>query len=333
MNNKIFISIASYRDPVCVNTINSIFNNANEPYNIFIGICQQNNKTLDEDCINNKNLNINENLKKNIRIIRIPYYDAKGPIYARYLCSSLINDENYYMQIDSHTIFVKDWDLKCITMINEIKHLNLSKKPVISYYPKDIVKMNDINDNINNVPIIYDTEFTKTNIIKFKPAIYTNTKNNYIKTPFATGGMFFCESYFLDEMPFDPTLDYLFTGEEILNSIKFYTNGWDIFAPKENIVFHEYLRDDKPKYWNDKQIKFNDKKAIKKIKYYLYNYNHYNTEPYYSNYKLGTIRSLESYYKYANIDIKNNQISKIIIAIIIFVIIVFIMLFLFQFYF
>ena len=309
MYNTIFVSIASYRDPVCVNTINSIYNNANNPDNIFLGICQQNNSILDEDCINNKNLNINENLKKNIRIIRIPYYDAKGPVYARYLCSSLMNNETFYMQIDSHTTFIKNWDVKCINMINEIKSLNLSKKPVISYYPKDITKINDINDNDNNetVPVIYEAEKTKKNIITFKAAIYTNTKGNYIKTPFATAGMIFCESYFLNEMPFDPTLDYLFTGEEILNSIKFYTNGWDIFSPKENIIFHEYLRNDKPKYWNDKQIKFNDKKAIKKIKYYLYDYHEYNRDPYYSNYKLGTVRTLESYFKYAKIDIDKNE--------------------------
>ena len=80
---------------------------------------------------------------------------------------------------------------------------------------------------------------------------------------------------------------------------------WITYHQEYYIIFHEYLRNDKPKYWNDKQIKFNDKKAIKKIKYYLYNYDEYNNDPYYSNYKLGKIRSLESYFKYAKIDINN----------------------------
>ena len=311
--NKIFVSIASYRDNVCVDTINSIYENANEPENIFLGICQQNDDNIDDDSINNLKLSklfINEKIKKNIRIIRIPYYDARGPVYARYLCASLLDDEMYYMQIDSHTTFIKNWDLKCINMINEIKGLNLSKKPVLSYYPKDILTINKIYDNPQTVPVIYEAEFNKNYIITFKPAVYTDTKGSYIKTPFATAGMIFCESYFLNEMPFDPTLDYLFTGEEILNSIKFYTNGWDIFVPKENIIFHEYLRNDKPKYWNDKKIKFNDKKANKKIKYYLYNYDNKNIDPYYNNYKLGTVRTLEDYYKYAKINIYNYKNNK-----------------------
>ena len=119
--NKIFVSIASYRDDVSINTINSIYENANEPDNIFLGICPQINKDIDDDSINNIKLSkliIDEKLKKNIRIIRIPYYDAKGPVYARYLCASLLDDEMYYMQIDSHTTFIKNWDLKCINMIN-----------------------------------------------------------------------------------------------------------------------------------------------------------------------------------------------------------------------
>ena len=307
MKNNIFVSIASYRDDVCISTINSLYENAKYPYKVFVGICQQNNEDIDMDCLNNDKLTFDKKLKNNIRIIRIPYYDAKGPVYARYLCSSLLdkNNEQFYLQIDSHTIFIKNWDDICINMINEIKELGLSNKPVLSYYPKDFTVITDNNKNNKNnesyVPIVYDVEFDdKKQIFILKQAIYIDTKGTYIRTPYATAGMFFCESYFLNEMPFDPTLDYLFAGEEILNSIKFYTNGWDIFAPKINIIFHEYLRNNKPKYWQEPKIIFDDRKALEKVCYYLFDY-HYNKN---NNYKLGTKRTLEDYYKFANIDIK-----------------------------
>ena len=58
--NKIFVSIASYRDNVCVDTINSIYENANEPENIFLGICQQNDDNIDDDSINNLKLSNDE---------------------------------------------------------------------------------------------------------------------------------------------------------------------------------------------------------------------------------------------------------------------------------
>ena len=340
--NNIFVSIASYRDDVCVDTINSLYTNAKNPEKVFVGICQQNNDAIDLDCINNSKLIIDKKLVSNIRIIRIPYYDAKGPVYARYLCSSLIdkNNEKYYLQIDSHSIFIKNWDDICVSMINEIKSLGLSAKPVISYYPKDFIVINNKNEKDNYVPIIYDVEFNKDKqILSLKQAIYTDTKGSYIKTPFVTAGMFFCESYFLNEMPFDPTLDHLFTGEEILNSIKFYTNGWDVFAPKINIIFHEYLRNNKPKYWNEPTIVFNDKKALDKVRYYLFNHDHNNNtkNPYYNNYKLGTKRSIKDYYKFANIDIniynkkKNKRTTIIIIAIILLLVVIIIVIRLFYF--
>ncbi len=38
----IFISIASYRDPLCIKTIKSIFKQSKEPDKIRIGLCIQN---------------------------------------------------------------------------------------------------------------------------------------------------------------------------------------------------------------------------------------------------------------------------------------------------
>ena len=61
--NSIFVSVASYRDNVCFDTIKSLFGMAKYPENIFIGICQQN-KEEDYDCIEH----IEEKWKKNINM-------------------------------------------------------------------------------------------------------------------------------------------------------------------------------------------------------------------------------------------------------------------------
>ncbi len=44
---KIFISIASYQDPLLKATVNSAFNNADKPENLVFGICDQSNFPLD----------------------------------------------------------------------------------------------------------------------------------------------------------------------------------------------------------------------------------------------------------------------------------------------
>ena len=298
--DTIFVSIASYRDTECEKTLKSLFDNAKYKNNCFVGICQQNNYNMDDDCL----INIKD-WECNINIIRISYFEAKGPTYARYLCSGLWNGEEYYLQIDSHTTFIKDWDEKLINMIKELKNRNISLKPVLSYYPIDIVK---INEKTSEIPHIPGARYDNNGILVLKQAIYTNNNNDYMPSYLMAAGMFFCESKFLDEIPFDPTLDYLFEGEEILTSVRFFTNGWDTFTPKENIIYHEFYRYGKPKYYIDNKNSFNPDKARLKVKKILNN-----NEDIDEKYGLGKIRTLKSFYdkiKIINDDNNNNNINN-----------------------
>ena len=299
--NTIFVSIASYRDDECEKTLKSLFDNAKNKNNCFVGICQQNKYDVDTDCL------INNEWNCNINIIRIPYFEAKGPTFARYLCSGLWNGEEYYLQIDSHSTFIKDWDEKLINMIKEIKNRNLSSKPVLSHYPIDII---NINNKTNEIPHIFSAEYNKKGILKLSTAIYTNTNNDYKPSYFMSAGMFFCESKFLNEIPYDPTLDDLFEGEEILTSVKFYTNGWDVFTPKENIIYHEYIRKDKPKYFIDNSKTYNPNNAELKVKRLLSLEENNDNE----RYGLGKIRTLKSFYSNAKIlsieNFTNNNKNK-----------------------
>jgi [Skp1-protein]-hydroxyproline N-acetylglucosaminyltransferase len=314
--NTIFVSIASYRDSVCSSTIESLYSMANKPENVFIGLCQQNNSKEDQDCVYNKSSIISK-YQKNIRTIRIPYYEAKGPTWARYLCSTLWDGEQYYFQIDSHTKFVKDWDIKCINMINMIKESGLSKKPVLSSYPKEFEAYNGgelTEEERYNVPRMCKSFFNNRDMLSFMGAAIMNSNKIPYNTPYLASGMFFCESYFLDELPYDPNLDYLFVGEEILHSIRFYTNGWDIYTPYENIIFHEYERKGKPKIWTDNPY-YVDMPAFNKVKYYIgmlqeneKNNIDKNIINNIDKYGLGKVRSLQNYYDFAGIDIINKKV-------------------------
>ncbi len=294
--NTIFVSIASYRDPICNDTLMDLYKTAQFPQNVYVGICQQNKEDTDTDCMNN----ISPEYIKNISIIRMPHTDAKGPTYARYLCSTLYDNQEFYFQIDSHIKFVKNWDTILIDMIHEIKNKGISKKPVLSHYTHSIDNYGDVSKY--NVPTICKSFFHDFNgLPSFEGAHAIDTNGKYRTTPYIAGGMFFCEAYFLDEVAFDPNLDYLFVGEEILHSIRFYTNGWDIFTPKENTIFHEYTRSDKPKIWTDKV--YTAKESEEQIKKLLNGEEH-------SILGVGSARSLEEYYTFAGIDINNKTVSK-----------------------
>lgn len=310
--NTIFVSIASYRDDVCNSTLKSLYEMSKYPKNIYVGICQQNKKDEDEDCVKSFENN------PNVRIMRISHIEAKGPTYARYLCSTLWKGEEYYLQIDSHSSFVKNWDEKCINMINEIKKLGLSQKPVLSHYPKEISEYKsyktDSEKDKYNVTRMCRSFFNTRDMLSFFGAEIIDTKKEYYKTPYVAGGMVFCESKFLDELPYDPELPYLFVGEEILHSIRYYTNGWDIFTPNENIIFHEYTRSGKPKIWTDNPS-YSDIPAFEKVKFYIGLVKDdlkipENLRKNLNKYGLGKERSLQDYYDFAGINLEKRIVTK-----------------------
>ena len=133
------------------------------------------------------------------------------------------------------------------------------------------------------------------------------TTSDFAPTSYVAGGFLFADGHIVKNVPFDPTLDYLFTGEEILHSIRIWTSGYDIYTPNENIAFHEYTRPDVPKIWTDQE--YSDTDAINKVKI-LIGLESKSKELINYKYGLGNKRTLQQYYDFAGIDIKNKKINK-----------------------
>jgi hypothetical protein len=248
--NKIFVSIASYRDDECQQTLKSIFDNADNPFNIIVGTCQQN-KEDTEKC----ELGLDPKYKKQIKDISMDYMKAKGPTYARYWCSTLWDGEEFFLQIDSHTHFNKHWDTDIINMYRQCK-LD-SNKPILSSYPatEKQIKLDGYpemcNGKLNNDKIpTFLAGWTNNEEISYngEPKEYKPKRS---PKPFAAGGFMFLNGNFLDEIPYDPNLSHLFQGEETLLSARLWTHGYDFYTPNTKVAWHHYGRLEKPKYWTD----------------------------------------------------------------------------------
>ena len=107
--NKIFVSIACFMDKDILNTIKDCLEKAEHPENIVFGICLQYDP-------NDDFLKIYDN-NPQFRIHKMHWNQAKGPTYARYFCTQLLKDEEYFLQIDCHSRFFDNWDSK---IINEL---------------------------------------------------------------------------------------------------------------------------------------------------------------------------------------------------------------------
>uniref|UniRef100_A0A6C0DPI7 Glycosyltransferase n=1 Tax=viral metagenome TaxID=1070528 RepID=A0A6C0DPI7_9ZZZZ len=309
--DTIFISVASYRDEVCNSTLKSIYSMAANPKNIYCGVVQQNDAEKDDDCLlSSSDSSI---VSENITMMRIKHYEAKGPCWARYLASTLWSGQEFFLQIDSHSRFVKDWDKKCIRMMRRLKTMGVPKA-VISHYPKSIDSYNeDMNtDKPIEVTKMCQSFFNGRDMISFLGAGSEQTNDEFYETPYAAAGFLLSSYTLLDDVPFDPNLDFLFVGEEIGHSIRIWTAGYNIYTPSENIVYHEYERKGKPKVWDDNH--YSDMDAFEKIKQIIgLDSDHtlpgnikYNLD----KYGLGKERTLEDYYAFAGIDLKNKRVYK-----------------------
>lgn len=70
---------------------------------------------------------------------------------------------------------------------------------------------------------------------------------------FIAAGFFFTRAEWLTDVPFDPYLPFVFMGEEIMLSLRSWTHGWDIYAPRKDYFAHQYRPGSMglPKFWEN----------------------------------------------------------------------------------
>lgn len=306
MKNKIFVQIASYRDPELIPTIKDCIAKAKHPENLTFGICWQRDETESLDQF--KDI-------PDFRIIDIPWNKSKGLCWARSLIQKLWNGEEYTLQLDSHHRFLQNWDEELIDMMR----LTDSKKPIITSYagmysPKE-------NKLLNHDPYkMVADKFTEYGTILFYPHFIENWKS--LKTPipakFVSGHFYFTLGVHCEEYKYDPNI--YFAGDEISLSIRSFTLGYDLFHPHKLVIWHEYTREGRTKHWTDfneenkKQGKVDkmwwemDIESKKRLRHLLQEEDN-NIDL--GVYGLGDVRSHHDYELYAGIDFKNRTLKSI----------------------
>lgn len=299
-----FVSIASYRDEECSRTLQNMFEQADNPTRVFAGVCEQNKTgTVAEQCVGSEVL---KQRKTNIRIITLDHTQAKGPTYARYLCSTLYRNEDYFVQIDSHTRFVKGWDSKIIAMLGGCP----TQPAVLTHYAPDIVASTSSWDESSMVPVLCDADFNNDGIPVLKALLRPAMKGLYRPTPFVSGNFWAARGTVLADCPFDPDLPHLFQGEELLLSARLWTSGYDFYSPTRNLVMHEYGRKNSPKFWDLPGSREQQVKTLEKVKWLLGLSTTVPSTPISPVYGLGHNRSLSQYYKFARVDVDNRQVAS-----------------------
>lgn len=308
----IFVSVASYRDDECKDTVYQMFKKARNKDMIFAGVCQQN-KEGEEDCFDKCPECSEKKQQGQIRVINMPHTEAKGPTWGRFQCSKLWKGEEWFLQIDSHTRFEDDWD---VTLIDQLKSTN-DPKACLGAYPPTQDQMNDMRkDNFNTMITMCPNNFDASGLPQIRAEVVP-TKGRKTPLPIAllSAGMMCIPGVALYDVPFDPYLSYVFFSEELVFSARLYTAGYNLYAPTRAFCVHHYGREDKPKYWQDhKNSEPCKKRGLQRSKYILGLVGANAVHPDYlldvDKYGLGHARSIDDFWSYAGINPSAKVITK-----------------------
>jgi hypothetical protein len=296
---KIFVQIASYRDPELLPTIRDCINKAKHPENLTFGICWQHDET--------------ESMKEFANDSRFKILDyhwslSKGLCWARSEIQKLWDNEEYTLQLDSHHRFLQDWDVELIEMMKQTG----SEKPIITSYAG--MYRPSTNELLNTEPYkMVASNFTPGGTILFRPHSISGweTLEKPIPARFVSGHFFFTIGKHCEEYKYDP--DIYFAGDEISLSIRSFTMGYDIFHPHKLIVWHEYSRKGRIKHWDDFNESNKNNGNVTDLWHVLDSYSKQKLRKLLQEednnidigiYGLGNVRSHSDYEKYAGINFK-----------------------------
>ena len=113
----IYVSIASYRDYMCPETVENIFVRAKYPHRIRVAVIDQKH-TFDRKCVQplvsceNDSSQVLCLFAQNIDTYEMDALLSVGPVFARHLGHRMYRGEYFAMQVDAHVRFTRNWDGK-----------------------------------------------------------------------------------------------------------------------------------------------------------------------------------------------------------------------------
>lgn len=289
---SIFIQIAAYHDYELPRTILDAINKCSDENTINFGIhlCY-----YEEDNINIPNI-------KNLKIEKIKAPEGLGVGYGRFRANSFYNEEDYYLQIDSHTRFAQDWDKSFIADYKKYKDAGCN--PVLTAYPsgyhyEDFKVVFDKDPHVVSADFVRNKDsqdtFIKTDFLHQKSKI---NENGNIFTRAVSGGEIFSDGSISKVYPNKHMFNW---GEEFLTAIRLFTHGYDLMLPEKQVLYHLYYSDpiksqrrlsgiDFPEE-NDKIFKGSNKEIGRILK-----------DKIIGDFELGSKRTIEEFGEYAQID-------------------------------
>lgn len=230
--SKIFVSIASYCDTELIPTLKNLYKYCSDPNRLTVCVHLQDTQESLEEL---KSYNF-----INLKIIFTPKEQAQGVVWARNRIMEAHEYEPYFLSIDSHTRFKKNWDLILINQYNSIER----PKVILTTYPNnyDVPDIREVYHKLPfNSPIkikeFLQAEDSKSNKCRAhnKPPLQDY---EVVDSGWVAAGFYFTRGEWLKDVVLPDNIR--FNGEEDYLTFKSFLSGWNIMLASEACIWHNY---------------------------------------------------------------------------------------------
>lgn len=222
MTARVFVALASYRDPDLDNTIQSLLDTA--AGSIRIGLVDQG-----ETCTS---------MNPAIDQLTLDPHEARGTCWARHLAHAMREGEPWTYQCDSHIRMREGWDDLLIADMKQV-----GGRSILTAYPTSLDGKMEGDQSL-----IHSAHFEGRRLVgeaSIRPADGSVSPSRGL----VSASSLFAPSAFFDEVPYDPYL--VFAGEEDTLGLRAWTHDWDIWSPSEQVQQHDYDRKGAARWWTD----------------------------------------------------------------------------------
>lgn len=243
----IFVSIASFCDPLLWFTVRSAWEKSAHPERLAFGILEQAPSGAPPEVINGPWS------QQQLRYLHVLPKRSKGACWARSIVFQMYWEQDYLLQIDSHTLFKENWDLELIKTLEQVSAETGTRKVILSTRPfafdldsEGALTTNEYTREALVLNPRQGASFDKDHpILPFDASV--SGQERPIRGSQIAAGFLFTRGVFAQEVPYDPEL--YFHGEEQNLAIRAFTRGWDIWHPNVPPLFHQY-KDHKAKRYS-----------------------------------------------------------------------------------
>lgn len=295
---SLYIAIPSVWDTELLHTIHRCIysSSMDREINVGIGYLFRENEKFSR--IENSNIKFKTINRKNFMGIGV----------ARRESFSFYNGEDYFLQIDGHMFFKKNWD----SILIEKLHSSPNEKSILSCYPPSYYYADYYSPKCKGWNNKYISKFNTRTIMDRTPHSYgciaceefscfpgwdeekiSPSTNKYINNPKLSGGFIFSDKRFAKEYLKLLPYDYSFFDDEIVMSIEAHNLGWKFYCPPGEIPIAHLYAEDINSYGGERSSLVEDEVLKLNVKS---NYLNYVLDPNNRN-------KIEKFEKYANVKI------------------------------